>query len=102
MLKVDKTIKFVLIWIAVMLTIIAAKEIFQVPLLMAQEGAAKTGSLETKGPIEVIIKYPVAIKISEWNGYPAQPFKVKIDDPWPARIEIKDEIKVRGELKLRE
>lgn len=27
-------------------------------------------------------------------------FKVKIDDPWPAKIEIKDEVRIKGELKL--
>ncbi|MCK4756790.1 hypothetical protein KAS56_07645, partial [candidate division WOR-3 bacterium] len=27
-------------------------------------------------------------------------FMVKIDDPWPAKIEIKDEVRIKGELKL--
>lgn len=27
-------------------------------------------------------------------------FMVKIDDPWPVKIEIKDEVRIKGELKL--
>lgn len=96
MLKNDRTIKFVLVWIAVMLTVIAMKEILQVPVLMAQEG----GGQLIKKPIEVVIKGPIDVNIVEWSGYPSQPIKVKIDDPWPARIEIKDEVRVRGELKM--
>ncbi len=102
MISLDKTTRLILVWIAVMLTVIAAKEIFQVPMLLAQEGAQVTPKLKSQEPIEVVIKGPVAVKISDWNAYPSQPFKVKIDEPWPARIEITDEVKIRGELKLRE
>ena len=100
MTNIDKTTRFVLIWIAIMLTIIALKEICPVPLLMAQEENPQVPKLKLKEPIEVIIREPISVKISDWNAYPSQPLKVKIDDPWPARVEIKDEIKVKGELKL--
>jgi hypothetical protein len=94
----DKTLKFVLIWIAVMLTILAVDKIFSIPVAMAQEGSTYIQS----GPVEVIIKEPIQIEIARWSAYPSQALKVKIDDPWPAKIEIEDQVKITGELKLRD
>jgi hypothetical protein len=94
----DKTLKFVLIWIAVMLTILAVDKILHIPVAIAQEGGTYTQS----GPTEVVIKEPVKIEIARWSAYPSQALKVKIDDPWPAKIEIEDEVKITGELKLRD
>lgn len=93
----DKTLKIILIWIAVMLTILSVDKLFKTPLLFAQAGITKTK------PIEIVIKEPVPVRarIVEWSGNPQQPIKVKIDDPWPARIEIKDEVKVKGEIRLK-
>ncbi|UCG91387.1 MAG: hypothetical protein JSV97_09940 [candidate division WOR-3 bacterium] len=96
----DKTLKVVLIWIAVMLTILAADKIFQLQTAVAQEGS--TSTLRSEGPIEVIIKKPIDINIVEWSAYPSHPIKVKIDDPWPAKIKIEDEVRVRGELRLKD
>jgi hypothetical protein len=98
----DKTLKFVLIWIAVMLTILAVDKIIHIPLAIAQESGIPWSRIELREPIEVIIKEPIEIDISEWNAYPSQAIRVKIDDPWPAKIEIKDEVRVKGELKLRD
>jgi len=44
----------------------------------------------------------VKIDIAEWSANPSQGIKVKIDDPWPAKIEIKDEVRVKGELRLQD
>jgi hypothetical protein len=98
MINTDKTLKFVLIWIAVMLTILAIDKILQIPVAIAQEGV----SYATTDPVEVIIKEPIRINIIEWSAYPSQAIKVKIDDPWPAKIEIEDEVRVKGELKLKD
>jgi hypothetical protein len=94
----DKTLKFILIWIAVMLTVLAADKILHIPMAIAQEG----GTYSTSGPTEVIIKEPIQIEIARWSAYPSQALKVKIDDPWPAKVEIEDEVKITGELKLRD
>jgi hypothetical protein len=95
MIIIDRTLKLTLIWIALMLTIIAFKMALSDHALMAQE-PAPSGS----GPLQVVISEPVPVKIVDWNAYPSQPFKVKIDDPWPARVEIMDEVKVKGELRM--
>lgn len=98
----DKIFKFVLIWIAVMLTILAVDKILQIPVALAQDSSTQSAKIALKEPIEVIIKEPIEVDIADWGNYPSQAIKVKIDDPWPARIEIKDEVKVKGELKLRD
>ena len=98
----DKTLKFVLIWIAVMLTILAVDKMLHIPVAFAQEASAQSSNIVLKQPIEVVIKSPVKIDIAEWSAYPSQGIKVKIDDPWPARIEIKDEVRVKGELRLKD
>ncbi len=96
----DKTLKIILIWIAVMLTILAADKILQIQTVFAQEGS--TSTLKSGGPIEIIIKKPIDINIAEWSAYPSHAIKVKIDDPWPAKIKIEDEVHVHGELRLRD
>ena len=98
----DKTLKFTFIWIAIMLTIIAADKILHVPVAFAQKGSIQSSNIVLKEPIEVIIKQPIEIDIANWSAYPHQAIKVKIDDPWPAKIVIKDEVRVKGELKLRD
>jgi hypothetical protein len=98
----DKTLKFVLIWIAVMLTILAVDKILHIPVVYAQEGSEQSSNILLNQPIEVVIKNPVKIDIARWSAYPSQGIKVKIDDPWPARIEIKDEVRVKGELRLKD
>jgi|GEM_PF-1332822 len=98
----DKTLKFVLIWIAVMLTILAVDKMLHIPVAFAQEGSAQSSNIALNQPIEVVIKSPVQIDIARWSAYPSQGIKVKIDDPWPARIEIKDEVRVKGELRLKD
>ena len=100
MVTTDKTLKFVLIWIAVMLTVLVADKILQIPIALAQDSSTLPSKIVLKEPIEVIIKEP--IDIAGWSAYPSQAIKVKIDDPWPAKIEIKDEVRVKGELKLRD
>lgn len=102
MINIDKTSKLILIWIALMLTIIAAKELLQAPILMAQDSSVETQKIVLEQPIEVVIKEPVKIDIARWSAFPSQSFKVKIDEPWPAKIEVTDEVKVSGELKLRD
>jgi len=100
MINVDKTTKVILIWIAMMLTFIALKELLPVPMLVAQDANSQASIVKPNGPIEVIIGEPVSVKIVDWNAYPSQPFKVKIDDPWPARVEIQNDVNVKGELRL--
>lgn len=95
MLKLDRLTKILMFWIAVMLTIIVVKTVLPEHILMAQES-----NTLSPGPVEVIIKEPVAVRVIDWDANPSQPFKVKIDDPWPARVEIRDEIKVKGELRM--
>ena len=96
----DKTLKIVLIWIAVMLTILAADRILQMQTAFAQEGS--TSTIRSKNPIEVIIKEPIDITIAQWSAYPSRAIPVKIDDPWPAKIKIEDEVRVQGELRLKD
>jgi hypothetical protein len=98
----DRTTKLVLIWIAVMLTVLAVDKIAHIPIAIAQEPGMPSSKIELRGPIEVIIKEPVKTDILEWNAFPSQAIRVKIDDPWPARIQIDDEVKVKGELRLRD
>lgn len=97
MIKTDRITKLLLAWIAFVLTVIAFKMALPEHALMAQE-PAPAGT----GPLEVVINEPVPVKIVDWNAYPSQPFKVKIDDPWPARVEIMDEVKIKGELKMQQ
>ena len=98
----DTTLKFVLVWIAVMLTILAIDKIMHVPFALAQEGGASGSKIVLNEPIEVIIREPVETEITNWSAYPSQAIKVKIDDPWPAKIEIEDEVRVTGQLQLRD
>ena len=98
----DKTLKFVLIWIAVMLTILAFDKIVHIPLAIAQEPGTSSSKIELRGPIEVIIKEPVKTDIQGWNAYPSQAIRVKIDDPWPAKIRIDDVVKIKGDLRLQD
>ena len=102
MIGKDKTLRFVLIWIAAMLTILAVDKMMHIPVAFAQEASAQSSNIVLKQPIEVVIKSPVKIDIAEWSAYPSQAIKVKIDDPWPVRIEIKDEVRVKGELRLKD
>ncbi|HEX7320589.1 MAG TPA: hypothetical protein VF399_09580 [bacterium] len=97
MIKIDRTMKLLLAWIAFALTIIALKMALPDHALMAQETLPSVS-----GPLQVVISEPVPVKIVDWNAYPSQPFKVKIDDPWPARVEIMDEVKIKGELRLQQ
>jgi len=92
----DKTLKFILIWIAVMLTVLAADKLFKAPVLFAQAGITE------KESVEIVIKEPLKVSIVEWSGYSHQPIRVKIDDPWPAKIEISDEVKIRGEVRVKD
>ena len=98
----DKTLKFVLIWIAVMLTVLAVDRIMNIRPAFAQEPGMPSSKIELRGPIEVIIKEPVKTDIQGWSAYPSQAIRVKIDDPWPAKIRIDDEVKVKGELRLQD
>ncbi len=101
MYTTDRTLKYVLIWIAVMLTILAADKILQIQFAFAQEDV-QSSQIVIKEPIEIVIREPVRTRITEWSAFPSQAIKVKIDDPWPAQIKIKDEVEVKGELRLRD
>ena len=70
--------------------------------IFAQEPGMPSSKIELRGPIEVIIKEPVKTDIQGWSAYPSQAIRVKIDDPWPAKIRIDDEVKVKGELRLQD
>ena len=98
----DRTTKVVLIWIAVMLTVLAADKLLQTQLAFAEDEHTQPIQLVLNEPVEIVIKEPVKAKIVEWSAYPSQHIKVKIDDPWPAKVEIKDDVTVTGELKLRD
>jgi len=98
----DKTTKLVLFWIAVMLTILAADKLLQTRLAFADEECTQPVQLILNEPVEIVINEPVKTKIVEWSAYPSQHIKVKIDDPWPAKVEIKDDVKVTGELRLKD
>jgi len=102
MVSLDRTLKVVLIWIAIMLTILAVDKIFNIPFAIAQESDNSGSKIVLNEPIEVIISQPIEIEITKWSAYPSQAIKVKIDDPWPARIEIEDEVRVTGQLQLRD
>jgi hypothetical protein len=102
MMTQDRTLKFVLIWIAVMLTVLAIDKIIHIPVAVAQEPGMPSSKIELRGPIEVVITEPVKTDIQGWNAYPSQAIRVKIDDPWPAKIRIDDEVNVKGELRLRD
>lgn len=98
----DRTTRFVLMWIAVMLTILAADKLLQTRFAFAEEEHAQSMQLVLNEPVEIVIKEPVKTKIVEWSAYPSQHIKVKIDDPWPAKVEIKDDVKITGELRLKD
>lgn len=97
----DKTLKFVLIWIAIMLTILAVDKVLHIPFAEAQVGGAPDSKITLNEPIEVIIKGPVETEVVGWSAYPSQVIKVKIDDPWPAKIEIEDEVRITGQVEVR-
>ena len=101
MVASDKTTRFVLIWIAVMLTILAIDKIAHIPFAVAQEGVPGS-RIVLDEPIEVIVKQPIETEITNWSAYPSQAIKVKIDDPWPARIEIDDEVRITGQVQVRD
>jgi hypothetical protein len=84
-----------------MLTILAADKILQIQFAFAQEDV-QSSQIVIKEPIEVVIREPVRTRITEWSAFPSQAIKVKIDDPWPAQIKIRDEVEVKGELRLRD
>jgi hypothetical protein len=98
----DRTTKVVLIWIAVMLTVLAADKLLQTRLAFAAEEQGQPMRLVLEEPVEIVIQEPVEAKIVEWSAYPSQHIKVKIDDPWPAKVQIKDDVTVTGELKLKD
>ncbi|MBN2620516.1 hypothetical protein JXB22_05425 [candidate division WOR-3 bacterium] len=102
MIPSDRTMKFALIWIAAMLTILAVDKIVHIPFAIAQETGASSTKIVLNEPIEVIIREPVETEITSWSAYPSPAIKVKIDDPWPAKIEIEDEVRVTGQLQLRD
>ena len=97
----DRTTKVVLIWIAAMLTVLAADKLLETRLAFAEDEHVQPMQLVLNEPVEIVIREPVAAKIVEWSAYPSQHIKVKIDDPWPAKVVIKDDVKVTGELKFR-
>lgn len=97
----DRTLKFVLIWIAVMLTILALDKLLHIQVAFVQEDTVAS-HIMFKEPIEIVIREPVRTRITEWNAYPSQAIKVKIDDPWPAQIKIRDEVNIKGELRLKD
>ncbi len=98
----DRSTKVAVIWIAVMLTVLAADKLLQTRLAFAEDEHAPPTQLALNEPVEIVIREPLHVKIVEWSAYPSQHIKVKIDDPWPAKIEIKDNVTVTGELKLRD
>jgi hypothetical protein len=102
MILSDRTMKYVLIWIAVMLTILAVDKIMHIPFAIAQETGASGAKIVLNEPIEVIIREPVETEITNWSAYPSQAIKIKIDDPWPAKIKIEDEVRVTGQLQLKD
>jgi hypothetical protein len=98
----EKSTTFVMIWIAVMLTILAADKLLQTRLAFAEDEYAQPVQLVLNEPLKIVIAEPVEIEIVEWRAYPSQHIRVKIDEPWPAKIEVKDEVKVTGELRLKD
>ena len=98
----DKTLRIVLIWIAIMLTILAIDKVLHIPFANAQVGGEPGSKIVLNEPIEVIITQPIETEITNWSAYPSQAIKVKIDDPWPARIEIEDEVRVTGQIEVRD
>jgi hypothetical protein len=101
MMSSDKMLKMVLIWIAIMLTILAVDKVLHIPFANAQVSGESGSKIVLKEPIEVIITQPIEAEITNWSAYPSQAIKVKIDDPWPAKIEIEDEVRVTGSLEMR-
>ena len=98
----DKMLKMVLIWIAIMLTILAVDKVLNIPFANAQVGGESGSKLVLNEPIEVIITQPIEVEITNWSAYPSQAIKVKIDDPWPAKIRIEDEVRVTGQIEVRD
>jgi hypothetical protein len=98
----DRTTKLVLIWIAVMLTILAVDKLLETRFAFAEDEHAQAVPFVLNEPVEIVIKEPVKTSIVEWSAYPSQHIKVKIDDPWPAKIEIEDDVKITGELRLKD
>jgi hypothetical protein len=90
MILSDRTMKYVLIWIAVMLTILAVDKIMHIPFAIAQETGASGAKIVLNEPIEVIIREPVETEITNWSAYPSQ------------AIKIEDEVRVTGQLQLKD
>lgn len=78
----DKWSKLLLLWIAVMLTVIALKPMFNTPVAYAEDRS----SLE---PVEVTIKSPIEVKIVDFKS------------TWPCDVKIKDDVEIKGELKMK-
>lgn len=93
-MKEDKWMRLTLFWIALMLTIIAFRPISR------QVGTAQAENKEATEPVPTYVKFkePIRVELRE-------PIEVKITDirsTWPYEIRIKDEVKVTGELKLKD
>jgi hypothetical protein len=95
----DRFTRVILVWIAAALTLLVLEKVLQIPAAFAQESGQSGVKVVKTQPVEVVIRGPVDVRVVEWNDVPGQAIKVKIDDPWPARIEIKDEVRVKGELR---
>lgn len=98
----DKILKIILIWIGIMLTLLVADKYLAIPTANAQDNNAALRQVLSDEPIEVVVKGTVKIDIAEWSDYQDRTIKVKIDDPWPAKINIDDAVEVKGELRLRD
>lgn len=98
----DRVFKLLLLWIAVMLTLLVAEKFVSIPLANAQGTLPGTSPIYSDEPVEVIVKGTVKIDVAEWSDFPDRAIKVKIDDPWPARVTIDDDVEVKGELRLKE
>ncbi len=98
----DRILKITLIWIGIMLTLLVADKFLTIPTANAQDNKANLHELLSDKPVEVIVKGTVKIDIAEWSDYQDRVIKIKIDDPWPARISIDDPVEVKGELRLRD
>jgi hypothetical protein len=90
-MKQDKWTKFLLLWIAFMLTVIAFKPLLEIPIAQAKESVSQSESpvIELKEPVIVEFRKPIEVRI------------VDIKTVWPTEVKIKDEVKVGGELKLK-
>lgn len=97
----DRLFKLLLLWIAVMLTLLVAEKFIAIPLATAQGTGPAAQPLYSNEPVEIIVKGTVKIDVAEWSDFPDRAIKVKIDDPWPARVTIDDDVEVKGELRLK-